>query len=194
VHGVQTTVVMITVFTLVLVALFAERRQSEETLKQSKNRLQFALDGAELGIFSANLITGQFECDMRAALLHGHNVPPTTIKQVRRLVHRDDLARIDAAMAEASRTGGVWNAEYRVLHPPPRGGARQIRARQASAPRRGMKARASRYRFCLCHWAFLAMSIANLPTEAKKKRRRCSSSGAAGRKEISGPLPSPMRA
>jgi hypothetical protein len=32
VHGVQTTVMLVTVFTLVLVALFAERRQSEETL------------------------------------------------------------------------------------------------------------------------------------------------------------------
>jgi PAS domain S-box-containing protein len=41
-----------------------------------------------------------------------------TIKESRRFVHPDDLARIDAALAEAQRTGGVWNAEYRVVPPP----------------------------------------------------------------------------
>jgi len=44
VHGVQTTVVMITAFTLVLVALFTERRRSEVTLKQSKARPRPGLD------------------------------------------------------------------------------------------------------------------------------------------------------
>jgi PAS domain-containing protein len=118
VHGVQTTVMLVTVFTLVLVALFAERRQSEETLKQSKNRLQLALDGAELGAFSVNFITNRLECDARTALLHGHNAPPATIKESWRFVHRDDLVQIDTTMVEACRRGGAWNAEYRVLHPP----------------------------------------------------------------------------
>src|SRR5215471_16983834 len=114
---VQTTVMMVTVFTLVLVSLFAERRQSEETLKQSKNRLQLALDGAELGAFSANLIASRLECDARTALLHGHNAPPATITELRRFVHPDDLMQVEAAMVEACRRGGTWNAEYRVLHP-----------------------------------------------------------------------------
>jgi integral membrane sensor domain MASE1 len=94
VHGVQTTVMMITVFTLILVALFAERRESEEAVRQSKNRLQLALDGAELGALSANLVTGELECDARAARIHGHNRPPGTIKESRRFVHRSDLAGI----------------------------------------------------------------------------------------------------
>jgi PAS domain S-box-containing protein len=116
VHGVQTTVTMITVFALILVALFAERRRSEETAKQSKDRLQLALAGAELGALSANLVTGQLECDARAAQIHGHNLPPMTLREIRRFVHRGDLARIDAAMAQASGSG-AWNAEYRVIYP-----------------------------------------------------------------------------
>src|SRR5262245_2047630 len=107
----------VTVFTLVLVALFTERRRSEVTLKQSKDRLQLALDGAELGAFSANLLTGQLECDMRTALFHGHHAPPTTIKEVRRYIHPDDLVGLDKALAAASRTRSSWSAEYRVLHP-----------------------------------------------------------------------------
>jgi len=102
---------------LILSALFAERRRTEETLKQSKDRLQLAIDGGKLGTFIADLRTGQLECDVRTAVIHGHNTPPTTIKESRRFVHRDDLVWIDNAMRQASRAEGTWNAEYRVLHP-----------------------------------------------------------------------------
>jgi PAS domain S-box-containing protein len=118
VHGVQITVVMVTAFTLVLIALFAERRRSEVELKRSAERLQLAMDAAELGAFSADLVTRDFNCDARVASIHGHSVPPTTLKDSTRFVHRDDLGRIDAALAEAKRTSGIWNVEYRVVHPP----------------------------------------------------------------------------
>ena len=114
----QTIVLTGAVLTLVVAALFADRRRSEVVLKQSKQRLQLALDGAELGAFSADFATGNFECDLRTARIHGHNVPPTTIEEARRFIHRNDLAHIDAALAMARATGRVWNAEYRVVHPP----------------------------------------------------------------------------
>src|SRR5215510_7010678 len=114
----QTLVLVATLLALVLAALFAERRQSEGALKQSKDRLQLALDGAELGAFSADFATGYFECDARAARFHGLNVPPMTIKEARRFVRPDDLVRIDAAVAEAARTGKGLNVQYRVVPPP----------------------------------------------------------------------------
>ena len=116
--GVQSTAVMVTVYTLVLLALFAERRRSEVELKRSAERLQLAMDAAELGAFSADLVTRDFTCDARGASIHGHSVPPTTLRDSRRFVHRDDLGRIDAALAEAKRASGNWNVEYRVVHPP----------------------------------------------------------------------------
>ena len=70
-----------------------------------------------LGRFSLDLDTGCLECDARAAQIHGHNEPPKTIKEGRRFVHPDDRVRIDTAFAEAQRSGGVWNAEYRVMPP-----------------------------------------------------------------------------
>jgi two-component sensor histidine kinase/integral membrane sensor domain MASE1 len=114
----QTHVLAAALLALVLAALFADRRCSEAALAQSHDRLQLALHGAELGAFRADLTTGQLECDMRTAFLHGHNVPPTMITESRRYVHPDDLVRIDAALAQAQRTGSAWNAEYRVRHPP----------------------------------------------------------------------------
>jgi PAS domain S-box-containing protein len=111
VQGAQLTVAMVTSLTLVIVALFAERRQKEAAL-------QLALAGANLGVFSADLTSGRMEFDPRATKFHGHDVPPTTIDESRRFVCRDDLPRIDAALAEARRTGTPWNAEYRVIPPP----------------------------------------------------------------------------
>jgi len=114
----QTFVLAAAVLVLLLAALFAERRRSEAALKVSAERLQLALDGAQFGAFSADLATGRIECDARAARLHGHDIPPITIKESRRFVHPDDLVLIDATMTEAARTGGVWRVEYRVMHPP----------------------------------------------------------------------------
>lgn len=117
VQGAQLTVTMVTALTLVLVALFAERRQREASLR-------LALDGAELGTFCADFATGQFECDARTAGFLGHKLAPTTIEQSRRFIHRDDIVLIDATLAKARRTGDSWNAEYRVIPPPnyPHGG------------------------------------------------------------------------
>ena len=125
VHAAQVAMIVTTLCALVLAALFDERRRGEaalrtgnERLQDSNESLQLALGGARLGAFSMDLATGRLDCDARVAFIHGHNVPPTTIKEGRRFVHPDDRARIDAAFAEVERTGGTWNAEYRVLHPP----------------------------------------------------------------------------
>jgi PAS domain S-box-containing protein len=123
----QTLVLVGALLVLILAALFAERRRSEAVLKQSKEHLQQALDGASLGAFSINLATGDLECDMRAAQIHGHKVPPLTSKEVRRFVHPDDRARIDAGLAQIERTGGVWQVEYRIVHQPSRTAAAETR-------------------------------------------------------------------
>src|SRR5262249_23597144 len=123
----QTLVLAGTLLALVLAALFSERRRSEAALQRSKERLQLALDGAELGAFSADLETGRLECDARAARLHGHNLLPVTLKESRRFVHPDDLVHVDAAFAKALRTGSTWNAEYRVVPPPDHANTGEIR-------------------------------------------------------------------
>jgi PAS domain S-box-containing protein len=109
----------------VLAALFAERRWSEMTLKlgnellrDSNERLELALDAAELGAFRLDLDTGLLECDARTAHIHGHLSLPKTIKEGRRFVHPDDRVCIDTPFAEAQSTGSAWRTEYRVVHPP----------------------------------------------------------------------------
>src|SRR5262249_34658711 len=114
----QTFVFIVSILVALLAAVFAERRKSEQAVKQVANRLQLALDGATLGAFSADLATGQLACDERAAQSHGHSVLPTPIKESRRFVQPEDLNRIDDAAAEAEHNRGNWRAEYRVVPPP----------------------------------------------------------------------------
>jgi PAS domain S-box-containing protein len=123
VQGTQVVATMVTVFTLVLTALFAERRRSEAELKrseaelkQSNNRLQLALDCAELGTWSLHLETGRFENDVRDRRIHGQGqeAPPKALAEMRSQVHPDDLSKLDAAFEELRHTGGSCRTEYRL--------------------------------------------------------------------------------
>jgi PAS domain S-box-containing protein len=117
IQGAQATVTMVTVFALVLSALFAERRRSEAELKQSNNRLQLALDCAELGTWSLHLNTSRFQNDERDRHIRGHGQEgePKTLGEMRSEVHPDDLSRLDAAFAEMGHaSGGSCGTQYRL--------------------------------------------------------------------------------
>jgi PAS domain S-box-containing protein len=116
VKGAQSVVATGTIFILVLVALFAERHRSEAKLKQSNNRLQLALDCAELGTWSLHLNTGGFENDVRDRRIHGQGqeAPPKTLAEMRSQVHPGDISKLDAAFEELKHTGGSCRTEYRL--------------------------------------------------------------------------------
>ncbi|MFZ1101527.1 MAG: MASE1 domain-containing protein, partial [Hyphomicrobiaceae bacterium] len=117
---VQTMLLIGSLCTLTLSALFAERRRNEAALRESNERLRLALGGAELGVWSVDLATDAFESDERDGCINGHDPagPPRTLTEVRRVVHPEDLSRLDAAFAIARQTGTPCRTEYRVL---PRG-------------------------------------------------------------------------
>jgi hypothetical protein len=78
--------------------------------------MQLALDGAQLGVWSIDPITGRFENDARDRHIHGHHLeaPPKTLTEARTSVHPDDLPMLDAAFAASAQTGGSYKAEYRL--------------------------------------------------------------------------------
>ena len=116
VHAAEAALLAISACALGLAALFAERRRNEAALKDSNDRLQLALDCAELGIWSLHLKTGRFENDVRDRRIHGHGTeaPPQTLAQMRSQVHPDDLSNLDAAFAALGRAGGSCRTEYRL--------------------------------------------------------------------------------
>jgi two-component sensor histidine kinase/integral membrane sensor domain MASE1 len=114
--SVQVTMLVASVCALTLAALFAERRRSETALLESNERLQLALDGAQLGIWCVDLATGAFESDARDSQINGHDParPPRTLAEARSFVYPPDLAILDKAFAAARRSGAPCQAEYRV--------------------------------------------------------------------------------
>ena len=116
VHAAEAALLAISACALVLAALFAERRRNEAALKDSNDRLQLALDCAELGIWSLQLKTGRFENDVRDRHIHGHGTeaPPQTLAEMRSQVHPDDLSNLDAAFAALGRSGSSCRTEYRL--------------------------------------------------------------------------------
>src|SRR5215471_9299182 len=116
VYAAQAGMLAISLGTLVLAALFSERRDQEATLKNSNRQLQLALDCAELGTWSLHLKSGRFENDVRDRRIHGHgpDAPPKTLAQMRSQIHPDDLPTLDAAFAPLRRGGDHCKAEYRL--------------------------------------------------------------------------------
>ena len=100
-------------------ALAIERHTSEQIVRESQERLQLALDGAQLGVWSVDLHTGAFENDFRDRTHHGHDqkAPPRTLEEARNFVEQDDLPVVDAAFIKA-RIGGRCSVEYRIRNAP----------------------------------------------------------------------------
>ncbi|HEY7548920.1 MAG TPA: MASE1 domain-containing protein [Hyphomicrobiaceae bacterium] len=114
--SVQVTMLVASLCTLTLAALFVERRRAETALLESNERLQLALGGAQLGIWCVDLATGVFESDARDSRINGHDLarPPRTLAEARRFVYPADLPLLDKAFAAARRRGAPCRAEYRV--------------------------------------------------------------------------------
>ena len=127
VHAAQFALIVTTGCALVLAALFEERRRNELALEIGHESLKLAFDGAELGAFGVDIATGRLECDARAALMHGHSVPPTTLQEGWHFIVAEDLVVIDSALVEARRSGGAGKAEYRVVHPAEQPSAGEVR-------------------------------------------------------------------
>ena len=125
----RATLLAISTFTLVLAALFAERRHKEAALKDSNGRLELALDGAELGVWSIDAKTGRFESDARDRRIHGYppKFVPKTLAEARDFIHPDDLLDLDAAFEVSKRAGGSCKVEYRLAPTSDGGGIGQER-------------------------------------------------------------------
>src|SRR5262245_55537843 len=90
-YAARATLLAIATCTLVLAALFAERRQKEAALEDTNDQLELALDCAELGTWRLHLKSGRFENDVRDRQIHGYgpDAPWQTLAEMRSQVHPD---------------------------------------------------------------------------------------------------------
>jgi signal transduction histidine kinase len=87
-------------------------------LRELQARLELALEVAEVGTWSWDLLTGDASMDARAAEIVG--LPPGDVQVEdgqRRAIHPEDLHRVEDEIAAGIAGGGSFALAYRVIYP-----------------------------------------------------------------------------
>ena len=95
----------------------AERKRTEEALRESEERLRLAQISANVGIWDWNPRTG--ECVFTPELNQLYGLPPArgqTYRDWHQRVHPDDIARIEAERDEAIASHKPFDLECRIIH------------------------------------------------------------------------------
>ena len=95
----------------------AKRKKTEEALNYSKERLELALDGADLGLWDLNLQTGELVVNDRWASMLGYETweLEPTMKGWARLVHPEDFPKVSQMLNEhLLEQSMVYESEHRL--------------------------------------------------------------------------------
>jgi PAS domain S-box-containing protein len=95
-----------------------ERKQAEEALKISQERLLFATEGANLGIWNWDTVTGELIWSNKCKALFGIPLDETmSYPRFSTALHPDDRERTDKAVKDALDNHKDYDIEYRSLWP-----------------------------------------------------------------------------
>jgi PAS domain S-box-containing protein len=95
-----------------------KRRQAEEALRESEDRLRMAIASAQLGTWDWNLVTGELKWDIACKAMFG--LPPEakiSIEVFFAALHPDDRDRLQETIQLALNraSGGAFDADYRTI-------------------------------------------------------------------------------
>ena len=94
-----------------------ERKQAEESLRESEERLRLAQEAAQIGTFDRNLLTGKCRWTRQQEAIYGVRAGefPETIDKFIELVHSDDRPHVSSLVAQSMASGeahGEWRAVW----------------------------------------------------------------------------------
>lgn len=95
----------------------SERRNAEEALRKSEERLQLALDGPQLALFDWHVPSGEIVFSRQWQVLSGYrqDSPDTTARRFAEILHPDDREALREAVISAFKGRHVaFFAEFRV--------------------------------------------------------------------------------
>jgi PAS domain S-box-containing protein len=124
----QLFLVTISVPLMLLAALIHERRDKEEALRESEERVALAASAGELGLWERNLERGDLWANprLRSLLGFGQN-DVLRFEELIARIHPEDRARVIAEVERAQQAGVSFDGEFRVVIPD--GGERWVAAR-----------------------------------------------------------------
>ncbi|MGE5152843.1 MAG: PAS domain S-box protein [Bdellovibrio bacteriovorus] len=94
-----------------------ERKQAEDALRESRERLALALEAAEAGHWDWELDTGRATCDSDCYGLWGVEQGRERLDEWLEVVHPEDRERVRRAWLDAAGSGAALRLEFRVEHP-----------------------------------------------------------------------------
>lgn len=101
-----------------LASIAIERHNDETALRESEERLRFAVTGADLGTWDWNLTTGDLVWNERCKEMFGY--PPETVMNYERFlaaIHPEDRGWVDQAVKDALEGRMAYDIEYRTVWP-----------------------------------------------------------------------------
>jgi PAS domain S-box-containing protein len=124
VNGAQVVITMVTVYTLVLAALFAERRRNESALKialhaeeESKTRLADAMAAGQVMAFEWDAITGLSRRDNAARVLGFDGGASSRRNEFVERVHTEDRERFKKHVCALSPNSPSYALTFRFVRP-----------------------------------------------------------------------------
>jgi PAS domain S-box-containing protein len=95
-----------------------QRVRAEAALRESERRLRLALEGARIGTWDLDVVTGRGSWSSRAAEIVGvpHNVR-LSAEQRAQMIYPDDRARVERGQARLVLAGTEFADEYRIVRP-----------------------------------------------------------------------------
>ncbi|MBD0335305.1 MAG: PAS domain-containing protein, partial [Cyanobacteria bacterium Co-bin13] len=97
----------------------SDRKQVENALRQSEERLRLALDAGHMGAWEWNLETNVQRWDVNQYKLLGMDKDKTELKADTffRFIHPDDLPPAQALTEQVLAQGGSFSTEFRIIRP-----------------------------------------------------------------------------
>jgi two-component system sensor histidine kinase/response regulator len=116
--GALTVLASLSFALLVLTLATLRARHAEAALRQAQERLDLAVQGANLGLYDANFATGTVYLNEGYERLLGYAPGEfqMTVAGWRGLIHPADRPRVEQSATQARRTRAQFEAEYRVRH------------------------------------------------------------------------------
>lgn len=96
----------------------SKRRQTEDALRDSEDRLQHALSAGALGTWERDVRTGEIEWDERTCQMYGiEGGAKIDLSVLYSHVHADDLPALKNAIEQTAVTGKPYHCDFRFVRP-----------------------------------------------------------------------------